>query len=451
MKPPPGNRILMLLENNPYPQDSRVRWEAAALVAAGYRVTVVAPAEKNQPARETVDGVDVWRYPAPPAAKGFLGYLWEYAYSTAAALAISVRIFRREGFDVVHAHNPPDTFVFIAALYKLLGKRFVYDHHDLSPEMYYARFPGRGSRLVYAALVALEQLSCRLADHVIATNESYKRMEMERGGVAEHRITVVRNWTSLHLAPPVAPDRELKQMNKTIIGFVGVMGYQDGVEHLLRALHHLVHGLGRTDFYSVLIGAGDAWNSLRELARRLALDDYVRFTGFVPDEEMLRYLNAADICVDPDPRNPFTDRSTMIKMMEYMALGKPIVAFDLAEHRVTAGAAAVYAPANDERAFARALVRLMDDPERRAAMGAAGRRRLKEVLAGDRIVPRLLGAFSKVLPLPVEPQSDPARDGRSRSLILGRTACPPGESPSGQEIRPRQFRAGITSRSAIPR
>jgi glycosyltransferase involved in cell wall biosynthesis len=309
-------------------------------------------------------------------------------------------VFLGRGFDVIHAHNPPDAFVFVAAFYKLFGKCFVFDHHDLSPEMYCARFPGGGSQLVYRALVWLEKLSCRLADHVIATNESYKQVEMQRGGVSEERITVVRNWTDLHLRPPAKPAHTLRVMNKTIIGYVGVMGYQDGVDYLLRALHHLVHDLNRKDFYCVIIGTGAAWPGLRALAQQLALDEFVWFTGLISDDDVLRYLSAADICVDPDPSNPFNDRSTMIKMMEYMALGKPIVAFDLPEHRFTAGQAAVYAAANDELAFACALAYLMDHPDQRADRGDFGRRRIETQLAGPFVIPKLLEAYATVLPKP---------------------------------------------------
>lgn len=392
------HRILMLVENQPYPQDRRVHREATALAGAGYQVTVICPSWRKQVARETLDGVRVFRYPEPVPGNGFLGYLWEYAYSMAATFVLSLRVFFGAGFDVVHAHNPPDTFVFIAAFYKLLGKRFIYDHHDLSPEMYFARFPEGGSRLVYHALVALEKLSCRLADHVIAPNESYKRVEMERGGVPAHRISVVRNSADLHLRSPVEPDPALRTMNKTIIGYVGVMGFQDGVDYLLRALHHLIRDLGRTDFFCIIIGTGAALADLRMLAQRLALDDYVRFTGFISDDAVVRFLSAADICVDPDPSNPFNDRSTMIKMMEYMALGKPIVAFDLPEHRYTAEQAALYATPNDERAFARAIAQLMNDPLRRETMGAFGRRRMETKLAGHVTAAKLLAAYRTVLP-----------------------------------------------------
>jgi len=396
---PANNRILMLLENLPFPQDLRVRREANALHAAGYRVTVICPAAPEQPWREVVNGVHVFRYPAPPDANGFLGYIWEYGYAMVWGFLLSVWVCVADGFDVIHAHNPPDTFVFIALFYKLLGKRFVYDHHDLSPEMYQARFAGGGNAFVYRALIWLEKLSCRFADHVIVTNESYKRIAMERGSVPESRITIVRNGIELsRLEGTVEPDGQLRDLRKTIIGYVGVMGFQDGVDYLLRALRHLIHDLGRTDFHCVLIGGGDACAHLKVQGRQLGLDGYVRFTGFLHGEDLRRCLGAADICVDSAPSSPYSDRSTMFKIMEYMSLGKPIVAFDLPEHRFTAQSSAVYVPPNDERAFAQAVAELMDDPRRRVSLGTFGSRRIKTELAWDYSVPKLLQAYRSILP-----------------------------------------------------
>ncbi len=393
-----GARVLMLVQNTPYPQDARVRHEARALTEAGYQVSVISPALPGQPWRETLDGVSTYRFPFPPAGNGFLGYLLEYGYSMLMVWIASLLVFFRQGFDVIHAANPPDTLALVAAGYKLLGKRFVYDHHDLAPEMYYARFPGRGNRLVHFALVLLEKLSCRLADRVIATNESYKAMEMQRGGVPAERITVVRNGPDLKRWQSVQADPAVRQVGKATIAYLGVMGFQDGVDYLLRVLHHLVRDLGRTDFSCLLIGGGDAFADLQTLTRRLALEEYVRFTGYLFDEDLARTLSAADICVDPAPSNPYTDRSTMMKLLEYMALAKPMVVFDLPEHRFTAGQAAVYVTPNDERAFARELAMLMDDPARRRAMGAYGRSRVERKLAWQYSVPKLLEAYSS-LPL----------------------------------------------------
>jgi glycosyltransferase involved in cell wall biosynthesis len=326
MRLPGRSRVLMLLENNPYPEDGRVRREATALVNAGRRVTVIGPAAPGQPWHEAIDDVCVYRFPAPPEASGFLGYLLEYGYATLALYVLSLLVFLRQGFDVVHTHNPPDTLVFVAGFYKLLGKRFVYDQHDLSPEMYRALFRDEGSQFVYKTLLRLERLSCRLADHIIATNGSYKAVEMERSGVPEERITIVRNGPDLTCLQEVSIDPDLRRPGKTTICYVGEMGHHDGVDYLLRALWHLVYDLGRSDFWCVLVGDGPAWSAMKSLAEELRLTDFVLFTGRVSHTEVSRYLSAADICVAPEPLNAYNDRSTMIKMTEYLALGKPAVA-----------------------------------------------------------------------------------------------------------------------------
>jgi glycosyltransferase involved in cell wall biosynthesis len=400
MKTRSNKRVLMLVENQSYPQDVRVRREASALTAAGYIVSVICPSKPGLAFREVINGVRVFRYPPPSAANSFLAYLWEYAYSMMASFLLSMIVFFGEGFDVVHAHNPPDTFVFIAAFYKLFGKRFIFDHHDLSPEMYMARMPGGGNRFVYRALLLMEKLTYFFADHVITTNESYRNIEMERGGVPADRITIVRNGIPLTDARRAEPESTLLGKGKIIIGYVGVMGFQDGVDYLLRALHHLLHHLGRTDFHCVLVGTGDAWPKLRQLARQLGLEQYVSFTGFVSNQKMQGCLSAAQICVAPEPSNSFNDRSTMIKMLHYMSMSKPIVAFDLPEHRVTARDAALYARPNDELAFAKAILGLMDDPQRREALGASGRSRFESELAWEYSVPCLLEAYHCVLGQP---------------------------------------------------
>jgi glycosyltransferase involved in cell wall biosynthesis len=391
-----GKRVLMLLENLTYPQDPRVRKEARALADAGYQVSVICPAGPGQPWREMLDGVLIYRYPAPPVLNGALGYLWEYGYAMVATCFFSLFVLIREGFDVVHAHNPPDTFVFIAAFYKLFGKCFVFDHHDIAPELYCARF-GSGNRLVYKVLVWLETLSCRLANHVIATNHSYKTVEMQRGHVPEERITIVRNGPNRSRRLSVNPDPSLRPPGKIVIGYVGVMGSQDGVDYLLRALRHLACDFDRTDFFCLLVGAGSAVPDLKTLAKQLDLTHCVWFTGWVEPTEVDRYINAMDICVAPEPSNIYNDRSTMIKVMEYMAMEKPVVAFDLPENRYTAQTAALYARPNDELEFARALTQLMDDPVRRQTMGAFGGRRVQNELAWSYSVPHLLTVYRTVL------------------------------------------------------
>jgi glycosyltransferase involved in cell wall biosynthesis len=402
MNAAPGLRVLMLLENNAFPQDRRVAAEASALTQAGHRVTVIAPALPGQPWHEVENGVTTYRYPAPTSVTGIIGFVWEYSYSLAASFALSLLVFFRTGFDVVHAHNPPDLFVFIAAFYKLFGTRFVFDHHDLSPEMFGARFGGGRHtaihRTIYRVLVWLEALSCRLADQVIATNESYAAVEAQRGRVPRDRITIVRNGPNLDIIRPVDPDPGLRRSGKTIIGYIGIMGVQDGVDGLLRALKHLIDDVGRTDFLCVLVGDGDAWPSLKVLAAELEIEAFVWFTGPLVHTDWLPYLCAADLCVEPGPSNPYNDRSTAVKIMEYMALSKPIVAFDLPEHRFTARDAACYVQPNDERAFAWALAQLMDDRERRETMGAFGRRRVESALAWPHSVTSLLRVYTGLLP-----------------------------------------------------
>lgn len=380
MKPSAGNRVLMLLENAPYPSDSRVRPEATTLVAAGYQVSVICPGLIGQPWRETVDGVQVYRYLMLVQGNGLLGYLFEYGYALAATFIISWLIFFRPGFDIIHAHNPPDLYVLIAMVYKLFGKRFIFDQHDLAPELYAAHFEG-SRRWVYHLLVWFETLSCRLADHVIVANQSHKRLNVERGSISEKRITIVRNGPDLNILRSEQPEPGLCQAEKTILCYVGVISTHDGVDCLLRALQRLVIDLNRSDFFCVLVGAGSAWLKMKSLSEQLRLTDQILFTGWVGPSEVARYISAADICVAPEPSNSYNDRTTVIKIAEYMALGKPIVAFDLPEHRVTAQAAAVYARPNDEFDFASQIAWLMNNPQRRKEMGRIGRQRVETELA----------------------------------------------------------------------
>jgi glycosyltransferase involved in cell wall biosynthesis len=445
MRRPEKNRILMLLENQSYPRDFRVRREATALTTAGYRVSVICPSAPGQLHRETVNGVHLYRFAQPPAANGFLGYLWEYGYAMAATFVLSLLVFLREGFDVVHAHNPPDTFVFIAAFYKLFGKRFVFDHHDLSPEMYRSRFPRGGSGLVYDVLVLLEKLTCRLADSVIATNESYKKIEIERDHVPEARITIVRNGVELYDLHQVEPDRNLRPKGKTIIGYIGVMGFQDGVDYLIRALGHLVRDLGRSDFFCILVGDGDAFPYLKSLVEQSDISEQVLFTGMVDQSEVAGFLGTVDLCVAPEPSAPYNDRSTAVKLMEYMALAKPIVAFDLTEHRFTAQGAAAYVKPNDELEFARTIAELMDAPMRRKTMGLLGRQRVETELAWEYSIPKLLEVYRAVLPAPVGSQEALSHgeemEIQARRPPLARTArCVSGdrsETGHAREDRPK--------------
>ncbi len=395
MKVPVGNRVLMLLENSTYPVDPRVRQEAKTLSEAGYQVSVICPRATNQPWCENDNGVSIFRYPSLQA-QGFLGYILEYSYSLAAMSILSLIVWVYSGFDVIHAANPPDSAVFIALFYKLFGKRFVFDHHDIAPEMYLVRYKNKGSQVVYRILVWLEKTSCRFADHVIATNQSHKNVEMQRGLVPEDHITIVRNGPAMACLNLARPDTCSREKEKVVFGYIGVIGPQDGLDYLLRALQLLNTVLQRNDFSCMIIGEGSALAELKIQAKHLGLLQYVSFTGFLPQAEALKRLSTVDICVDPDPSNIYNDRCTMIKLMEYMALGKPIVAFDLPEHHVTAGDAALYARPNEELDFARQIMTLMDDYQRRAKMGQIGMKRVENELAWSYQAQKLLDAYALV-------------------------------------------------------
>jgi glycosyltransferase involved in cell wall biosynthesis len=408
-----AGRILMLLENN-YPQDTRVRNEASLLTSAGYQVSVICLRKADQSTTEIVKGVRVFRVPrlelfqkTPDAKAGllsliwlkmksFLGYLIEYLYFTTACFSVSSYILLRYGFDVIHAHNPPDTLFLVALPFKLLGKRFVFDHHDLCPELYQSRYaaaPGFFTRL----LGIFEWCSLKLADTVIATNESYKQVQMQRAGKAAEKIFVVRNGPEGQRMIPSAPSVRLRNMGKTILCYIGSLNPQDGVDYLLRSLKYLSQDLKRDDFHCVIMGNGDSLDDLRGLADRLQLNGHVRLTGFVSDEELAENLAAADICVDPDPSSPLNDVSTWIKIMEYMAYAKPIVTFDLKETRFSAQSAAIYVKPNDEARFAQAIAELMDRPDKRTQMGTFGRRRVEEELQWGKVGQNLLSAYQAIL------------------------------------------------------
>jgi len=397
MKVSAGKRILMLIENSTYPLDIRVHHEATTLTEAGYQVSVICHRGDHEPGYENIDGVHVYRYPAPPQGDGFIGYFLEYSFSFVATFLYSLYVWVRRGFHIIHTANPPDTAVFIALFYRLFGKQFIFDHHDLAPDMYLIRSNKQEDSVVYKILLWMEKVTYRFSHHVIATNHSYKKVAIERGNLPEDRITVVRNGPALDLLRSIPPDPHLKQKGVPIIGYVGVMGPQDGLDYLLRALNHLVVSLNRHDFYCVIIGKGSALDELENLSTKLGLNDYVWFTGFIPDDDKMRYLSTIDIGVDPDPSNNFNDKCTMIKMMEYMALSKPIVAFDLPEHRVTAEDAALYAQPNDELDFARKIELLMDNPDLRKKMGKAGRARVETSLAWIYQQKNLLDAYDALI------------------------------------------------------
>lgn len=373
------------------PFDRRVWQECLTLRDAGWEVHVVCPAggTRDTEREAEIDGVRIHRYPLRAATGGPAGYLREYG----SALWHTVRLARKVGpVDVVHACNPPDLLFLPARWLKRRGARFVFDQHDLVPELYLSRFD-RGEDLLYRAVCALERMTYRAADVVLATNESYRDVAVRRGGRRAEDVFVVRSAPDTERFRPVPPEPELKRGKPHLLCYLGVMGPQDGVDYALRALAKLRDELGRTDWHAVFVGGGDTFDAMVELSRRLGLADRVEFTGRVPDADLVRYLSTADVCLSPDPRNPLNDVSTMNKVLEYMVMGRPIVSFDLREARVSAGDAALYAPANDETEFARLVARLLDDPEKRALMGKAGQERIGGPLAWRNSQRALLAAY----------------------------------------------------------
>jgi glycosyltransferase involved in cell wall biosynthesis len=375
-------RVLMLLENSRYETDTRVKNEADTLSEAGYHVSVICPGNANDKSPKVIKNVRLFRYPRPRSGRGTVGYVWEYSYSLIATLFLSFYVWTVYGFDVIHAANPPDFFVFIALLYKPFGKRFVFDHHDLVPELYEARFTKRKlNRLIGRALWFSERLSCRFADRIIATNESHLGTLMQRCHVPPEKISIVRNGPDLRSFSRAKCTRRPGVKRITSLIYAGVIGYQDGVDVLLRALYHVVFTLNRKDFQCIIVGDGDALANVKSLAMQLKLENHLLFTGWVDQLVVASCLSSADIGVAPEPSNSLNDKSTVIKIMEYMAAELPVVAFDLPEHRITARGAAVYARPNDELDLARQIVSLMDDSQRRIEIGQIGRERIETELA----------------------------------------------------------------------
>ncbi|NOZ05121.1 MAG: glycosyltransferase family 4 protein [Chloroflexi bacterium] len=391
-----SGRILIIVQNLPVPFDRRVWLEAVALREAGYTVSVISPAGPEPPGRRVLDGVYLVRYPSPPEAHSLAGYLFEFVYCWICTLVLSLVVYVSRGFDAIHACNPPETYFLLALLYRPLGVRFLFDHHDLSPEMYLAK-GGHPDGWLFRGLRFLERLTFRTADVVIATNESHKRIAMERGQVPEADIFVVRSGPDSDRLRLLPPDLSLKEGRQYLLCYLGEMCPQDRVDIVLQAMHHLAHNLGRTDLLCVLMGGGSQLARLRDMNREMNLANWVRFLGRVSDDLLCRYLSTADVCLAPDPLTAWADQSTMNKVVEYMFFGKPVVAFDLKETRVSAQDAALYATPNDPHDFANKINTLLSAPERRQEMGQIARRRVQDQLGWEHSVPHLLKAYQRLL------------------------------------------------------
>ena len=391
-----GKRVLIVVENLPVPFDRRVWQEARTLKAAGAEVSVICPTGKGFATRyELIEGIHVHRHPLPLDASGPLGFLLEYGAALLLETRLTWRIFLTRGIDVIQGCNPPDLIFLVALPLRLFGVRYIFDHHDINPELYEAKFSKRGP--FWHLMRMLERLTFRTATVSLATNESYRRIAIERGGMAPERGFVVRSGPDLTRLKQVPPVERWRNGRKYLIGYVGVMGEQEGIDLLIAAARHIVFDRGRDDVQFCLVGGGPSLAGLRTLVREQGLAEHITFTGRAPDQDLFEVLSTMDVGVNPDRVNAMNDKSTMNKIMEYMSLGKPIVQFDVTEGRVSAGNASLYALANDPVDMAEKIMSLLDDPARRATMGALGRTRVERELSWDHQVQPLLAAYAMAL------------------------------------------------------
>lgn len=389
-------RVLILVENLPVPLDRRVWLEATTLVAQGYEVSVICPMGRGwDKAREEIEGVHIYRYPEPPEAhSGAVAYAREYGHALWHMARLARHVWRDRGFDVIQGCNPPDLLFLIALLYRPFGVRYLFDHHDVGPELFEAKFGRRG--FLYRVMLWWERLSFRAASVSIATNESFRRVALERGRMAPENVFVVRSAPKVEKFEIRPADPEIRRGAKTVLGYVGVIGQQEGMDLLVEAVDILVRKLGHRDLHAVIVGFGPHLPEVQRDVAARGLGDHFTFVGALYGEDLLRALNSCDIGVSPDPKNAMNDISTMNKVMEYMTLEKPVVQFDLTEGLASAGESSLYAKANDPADFAAKVAWLIDHPDKGRAMGRLGRSRVFDALSWAHSVPNLLAAYERV-------------------------------------------------------
>ncbi|HEY8790462.1 MAG TPA: glycosyltransferase family 4 protein [Actinopolymorphaceae bacterium] len=434
--------VLIIVQNLPVPLDRRVWLECQALKARGYEVSVICPMGPGDPRQQDIGGIQIYKYRPAPEAKGTKGFVIEFVYSWLRTAWLSLRVWRDRPFDVIQACNPPDTYWLLARLWRPSGVRFVFDQHDLNPELFLSRFGEPTTwveRLQLYGLSWLERMTYRTADRVISTNESYRRIAMGRGRQRPSDVTVVRSGPDTSTMRPIHPPPDIRDGGSNLLVYLGVMGPQDGVEIVLAVMDELVHRRGRTDLKAALLGFGDCFDSLREKCRDLQLDHNVLFTGRADTAMIAKYLSSADIGLCPDPKTPLNDISTMNKTMEYMAYALPSVAFDLVETRVSGADSVLYVEPGDLAGFASAVELLLDDPDLRASMGVKARSRVVAKLDWRPQAEAYVGVFDNLtgqLTAVPEPQAErdhagsqeltdsaaPSEAGRDRRAHNGATA-----------------------------
>ncbi|WP_199803313.1 glycosyltransferase family 4 protein [Erythrobacter rubeus] len=395
-EPLKGRHVLIIVENLPLPFDRRVWQEARTLKAAGAHVSIICPTGKgHEKRREVIEGIEIYRHPLPLEAKGPLGFLAEYSAALFWETVLAWRIFFKRRFDVIQGCNPPDLIFLVALPFKLLGVRYIFDHHDINPELYEAKFERRG--FFWQLMLLFEKLTFKAADVSIATNESYRAIAIERGGMEADRVHVVRSGPDPSKLKRVPAAENWKNGRAHMVGYVGVMGQQEGIDLLIEAVQFIVSTLGREDIQFVLVGSGPALDELRALTEQKGLRAYFTFTGRAPDQVLFEVLSTMDIGVNPDRVNAMNDKSTMNKVMEFMSFEKPLVQFDVTEGRFSAQDASLYAKPNDPVDLASKIVELIDDPERRKQMGSFGRSRVLEKLSWQHQIDPLVAAYRQAL------------------------------------------------------
>jgi glycosyltransferase involved in cell wall biosynthesis len=391
------NSVLMIVENY-FPYDIRVRKEAYTL-SDYYKLSVIALKRKEEKYCEKIDGIEIFRIPEIYLNnKAFhkIGYVLQYIWFSLMSLFIFMATLIKNRYRVIHTHNPPDTLFVIAIIGKLFSIKYIYDHHDLCPELYLSRFSGEKD-LFYKMLLIAEKYSCKMADKIITTNTAYKQITVERHSVLPEKIAIVRNNPSLEEFEEIRSFKEPEKTKKVLL-YVGSINPQDGIEILLQALHFLVYNLNEKDFICYIVGEGDSLSAAVKTAKQLNMLEYVYFKGLISDrKKIMHFYHLADICLEPAPDNELNRHSTFIKVMEYMAAGKPVIAFDLPESRRSADGAALFVPPGDIEGFSFAIMRLLRDAELRTELGTLGKSKVNEDLNWDHAACTLLEVYSSLL------------------------------------------------------